>query len=234
MGPPAGSVYGEAKALRPDGNEGVRDISRVLWMGGAPCAGKSSIADLLAAQYGWQVYRCDDAYPVHTERATPDEQPLLYRFARMSWDEIWMRPVHVQVKDEIAVYREQFPLILDDLARLAPGPVIAEGAALLPEFVAEVLTDSWRAVWVVPTADFVWTRYRQRGEWVDGILQQCGDPEECFRRWMERDIAFAEHAAAGAAARGWRVIWVDGSRSIQEHAQEVAEWFRPALQASRD
>jgi hypothetical protein len=220
--------------LKVDGNERARGVSHVLWMGGAPCAGKSSMADLLAARYGWRVYRCDDAYQAHTERATPDEQPTLYRAARMSWDEIWMRPVDVQVETEVAVYREQFPMILDDLARLAPGLVIAEGAALLPELVARVLADPRRAVWVVPTADFVWARYRRRGDWVDAILQQCSEPEECFRRWMERDIAYAEHAAAGAAARGWRVMRVDGSRSIEEHAREVAEWFRPTLQASRD
>ncbi len=31
------------------------NLSHVFWLGGATCAGKTTIADRLAALYGWQV-----------------------------------------------------------------------------------------------------------------------------------------------------------------------------------
>jgi cytidylate kinase len=40
-------------------------------IGGSPCSGKSTIADRLAATYGMQVYRCDDAFFRHQMSIDP-------------------------------------------------------------------------------------------------------------------------------------------------------------------
>ena len=114
--------------------------NRVYWLGGSPCAGKSSVADLLAERYDLTVYRCDDAYFRHTQICNPIDQPTLYAITTMSWDEIWMRPVDVQVASELAAYREEFPMILADLSTLPPDrPILVEGAACLPNLVEHPL-----------------------------------------------------------------------------------------------
>ena len=91
---------------------------RTYWLGGSPCAGKSSVADLLAERYGLTVYRCDDAYFRHIQICNPQDQPTLHAITSMSWDEIWMRSVDVQVMADGAL------LVSDDYAhaiyRIAP------------------------------------------------------------------------------------------------------------------
>ena len=110
-------------------SETRQSLAHVLWMGGSPCSGKSSIAKRLASRYGLALYRCDDAFWEHMERAEPDRHPRLHKLNRMTWDEIWMRPVDAQIADETRCYHEEFEMILDDLlAYPRSTPVLAEGA----------------------------------------------------------------------------------------------------------
>lgn len=188
---------------------------RIYWLGGSPCAGKSSVADLLAERCGLTVYRCDDAYFRHVQIGNPKEQPTLHAIASMSWDQIWMRPVEVQVAAELAAYREEFPLILEDLRCMSQDrPILVEGAACLPELVAEVAAVQ-QALWFVPTPAFQRHHYAQRG-FIQEILAQCRDPQQAWANWMARDERFGREVAAASAARGFTVEWVDGRRSIEE------------------
>lgn len=91
-------------------------------MGGSPCSGKSSIAKLLSDRYELQVYNCDDAFYEHGKRVTPLRQPAFHQVLNMTWDEIWMRPVKVQLGKEIAIYREEFGMIIKDLLASPKSP----------------------------------------------------------------------------------------------------------------
>lgn len=201
-------------------------LQHVYWIGGSPCSGKSSIADQLAVRHGWQVYHCDQSFDVHVERATPERQPWLGRVRTLVWDDFWMRPQDVQLRNVIEGYAEEFPMILDDLLALSVDrPIVAEGTALLPELVSEVLTVPRQAIWIVPTADFQREYYPRRGAWVQAVLDQCRQPEQALHNWMNRDIATAEHVLREAAARGFPVIVVDGSRSIEDNRRLVERHF---------
>lgn len=201
-------------------------LSRVFWMGGSPCAGKSSIAEMLAEKYGLRVYHCDDAFERHRQSATEADQPVLRRLSKLSWDEIWMRPVEVQVESEFQIYREEFGMIVDDLLQLPQSPpILAEGSALLPECVVPLLSDPHHAVWIVPTPAFQLEHYSRR-DWIHAILAECENPTQAFSNWMNRDIAFAAQVAQAATANGMKVISIDGSRPIDEIAGEVAKYYR--------
>jgi len=66
-----------------------------------------------------------------------------------------MRPVEQQGVEEMTLYREEFPLILEELLALPRSePHLAEGAALLPACVLPFLLEPQRAIWIVPTAEF--------------------------------------------------------------------------------
>jgi hypothetical protein len=115
-----------------------------FWLGGSPCAGKSSIADWLVARYGLAYYQCDQFFGAHTGRATPETAPTLHQLGQFSWDEIWLEPVQTLLAREIAAYREEFPMIQADLAELmqtTTAPILVEGAALLPDLVVDLLPD---------------------------------------------------------------------------------------------
>jgi hypothetical protein len=157
----------------------------------------------------------------------PIEQPTFHRLAQMAWDEVWMRPVEVQVAEEIACYREEFAMIVDDLLALDRSrPVIAEGAALLPDLVCGLLPDRSRAVWVVPTESFQRQHYTlEKRPWVKDILRHCQDPTQAFANWMDRDVGFAEWVARRARELDLEVLMVDGQRTIRQNAGLVAQRF---------
>ena len=210
--------------------EQPRELPPLLWVGGSSCSGKSTIVDTLCARYGLASYLCDDHWDRHVHMASHTLQPLMYRQREMSWDQIWMRDVTVQVEDELAIYREEFPMILADLARMPKvKPVIAEGTALLPVCVAPLLSSVHQAIWIVPTEQFQRRVYRQRGPWVQQILGECTDPHVAWENWMARDAAFAHHIAGHALARNLHLIWVDRLRTIDQVYDAVETWFEEFL-----
>lgn len=206
-------------------------LDRIYWLGGSPCSGKSSIAEILAEQYSLQLFRCDYHFTDHVRLAQPDQQPALHRLSTMSWDEIWMQPVEALLQRAISLYQEEFPFILADLSKLAAAddrPILAEGAALMPDYVHDRLGGPSQAIWVVPTATFQRTHYRKR-TWVQGILDQCADPDQAFQNWMDRDVAFATWVTDRAKNLGLSVLTVDGGQTIAENAVLVAEHFGLSL-----
>jgi hypothetical protein len=209
---------------------GLREqLSHIYWMGGSPCSGKSSIARILAEEYGLQTYHCDESYEAHLGRAVPGRHLVMAAARGKSWDAVWMHPVEFLVTREIAFYKEEFEMVVDDLlAMLRSGPILAEGSALLPECVAPLLTRPQQAVWVVPTEDFQRREYARR-EWVKDVLDQCLRPDEAWENWMARDAGFARVVAQDAAERGLKVIEVDGSCSIESIASSVAGHFGPGM-----
>jgi adenylylsulfate kinase-like enzyme len=45
-----------------------RSLTQVYWLGGSPCAGKTTIAAIIAQEHSWQVYHLDryiDSYLQH-------------------------------------------------------------------------------------------------------------------------------------------------------------------------
>ena len=201
-------------------------FSNVLWIGGSPCTGKSTIADHLAAETGAHVYRCDDAYFHHQDLTTAERQPVFHRLARANCDEVWMRPVPRQIDEALALYREEFSFILADLAAFEETtPVIVEGAALLPELVAALGVPTHRALWLVPTEPFQREHYARR-QWRHEVLASCADPDQAWENWMARDAGFARFVAADATTRGFRALTVDGTRSLADMVRLAESWLR--------
>jgi 2-phosphoglycerate kinase len=204
-----------------------RALAHVYWLGGSPCAGKSSIADSLAQAYGLRIYRCDDAFFVHEKIVTPELQPVFYRLVHLSSEDLWIRrSIEQQFTDEVAFYYEEFALILADLLALPEAPpILAEGAALLPACVSPLLLDPRRAMWVVPTREFQLHHYSHR-QWSREVVSDCSDPDQAFRNWMERDIRFAMFVSQEATARRLPVLIVDGQRSLTENTETVERHFQ--------
>lgn len=201
-------------------------LAHVIWLGGSPCSGKSTIADRISRRFGHRIYDCDKAWFRHGEMVSAELAPVLHRLARADAEEIWLRcPVEQQVRDAIASYRELFPLILADLAEMPSGtPLIAVGAALMPGLVAETGIPLDRALWMVPTEAFQRHHYGLR-EWRHDVVVRTSDPERAWENWMRRDAAFAREVARHVTIFSGRLIVVDGSRALDAVEREVLDHF---------
>jgi len=197
----------------------------VFWLGGSPCSGKSSISRILASRFDLNVYHVDEAFENLTQRLDPVHHPALTKWRESSWDERWMQPIDNLVQDVIACYREHFALIREDILQMPKRKtLLVEGTALLPRLVAEVLTKSTDAIWIIPSADFQRVHYSER-DWARNIVAQCNDPEVAFHNWMERDIRFAAWVESEAIALKLPILRVDGKRTLEENAEAVATHF---------
>ena len=213
---------------RADGSmsESEEQLQNVFWLGGSPCAGKSSIGEILAGRFELDLYRVDEAFETHARGLDPAHQPALVKWCAASWDERWLQSIDRLVQDVIACYREHFALIREDILALPKRkPLLVEGTALLPRQVAGIVPEKSHALWLIPTANFQREYYPKR-EWARAIVAQCREPEVAFHNWMERDIRFAAWVEAEVTALNLQLLKVDGSRTIEENAEAVAAHFR--------
>ena len=204
----------------------MKNLDNIYWIGGSPCAGKSSIAEVLVKKYGFLYYKCDDHFMRHMEQGVEEQLPTITAFAKMNCDEIWLREVKEQLEAEIEYYKEQFKFILEDIAKYDLNkPLIVEGAALLPECINDLGVPKKNVVYIVPTPEFQLEHYKKR-EWVSDVLRDCSDPKKAFENWMNRDIAYAERIVKIAKVDGNNLIIVDGEKSIEDNQEIVEAYFK--------
>lgn len=214
-------------------------LARVLWIGGAQWAGKTSVAQLLAVRHPLIHYAYDyhDARS-HAERAQADPEHFPHRAAFLAAlqrdpDEVWVTPTPEEMASATSrAFSERFAMVVDDLGALPAGvAILAEGWGLRPELVAPLLDSPRRAIFLVPTEE-----YRQQQLQAlprAGALTAPGisDPERAQRNRVERDRLLAQEVVDSADRLGLRVVMVDGSQGVAGLAALVEEQFRPYLPA---
>jgi len=200
-------------------------LEHVFWLGGSPCAGKSSISEIIASRFGLDVYHVDEAFERHAQNFDPIRHPALTKWLASSCNQRWMQPIDSLMRDAIGCYQEHFTMILEEVLSLPERPLLVEGTALLPRDVAGLLSQPSHAIWFVPTPDFQTMHYPKR-DWAQGVVAQCSDPEVAFHNWMERDSRFAQWIETEATALDLALFKVDGSRSIEDNAEAVARYFQ--------
>ena len=101
----------------------------VVWVGGAPAAGKSTVARALTRRYGLRLYGADTRTWAHRDRALARGIPAARAFETLSPRERWQRSTAELVA--MSLHRERGPMVLEDLTGLPDRPlVVAEGTTL--------------------------------------------------------------------------------------------------------
>ncbi|MFI9489464.1 hypothetical protein ACIG47_23960 [Promicromonospora sp. NPDC052451] len=206
-------------------------LRRMLWIGGAQWAGKTTVSDLVADRHGLTVYH----YDYHDSRGHRDRR-VAHKVARgepvtePDAEEIWINHgPEVLAAQVLAGFPARFEWVLDDLrAWYTSRPAIAEGWGLRPELVAPLVDSSRRMVVLVPTEEFRQHQLRTvpRALAVEAAVS---DPALAQSHRVERDRLIADDVVRSARRLGVRVIEVDGTRDATAVAAEVADVFAPYL-----
>ncbi len=200
-------------------------MTKIYYIGGSPCSGKSTIAEMISEQYGLYYFKVDNYLDDYIRKGTTSNKPFSSQVLKLSADETWMREPMIQNMEELEIYREIFEFIIEDLGEIeAPKGIITEGAAFLPELMNEIKVDSNSYICIVPTKDFQYHHYKLR-PWVPEILKDCTDKEQAFENWMERDALFAASVKEKADKLGYRTIITDGTIGADHIYKQVVEWF---------
>jgi hypothetical protein len=202
-------------------------LDHVLWIGGAPDAGKTSVAEWLASRHSLQVYHFDRHEPAHFERHHPTLHAALHAVHpdRMSSEVRWVsRSVDEITATTIASWSERVAMAIDDILALPCSPrIVAEGPGFFPAVIAPILTHARQAIWLVPTASFMRQSVVRRDK--PGNRHETSNPELARANLIARDLAMGERIRQQAAALHLRVLEVDGASAVEETAAAVEAHF---------
>lgn len=198
----------------------AREEKKILFIGGSPCSGKSTVAERMEKEFGMKYFKADDYLDDFMNRAAKRKLPVCKAAMAMKADEIWMRDPQEQCDEEFAIYREIAGYTFEELNRIKAPLIIAEGAGFTPEVMKKYKTDKY--VCIIPTPDFQISHYRQRS-WVPYVLDGCTDQDKAFDNWMQRDILYAAKIREECAEQGIPCLVNDGSYSEDSMFRQVAE-----------
>jgi hypothetical protein len=191
-------------------------LAHVLWIGGPPGCGKSTVARRLARRHGVRLYSADTRTWVHRDRALAAGHPAAIR-----WETI---PPHVRweqssVDDMFAMslHHERGQMVVDDLRHLPREPlVIAEGSTLPASVVSRGIAPRSQTLWLLPTTESQRVSLTQRGV--------ASGPTRLYER-------LRQVIAGEVAEHGPRTLLVDGTLSIEQTVDVVQSLFADLLAA---
>jgi hypothetical protein len=207
-------------------------LAHVLWIGGGPQAGKTTLARLLAGKWDLKIYNLD-WHAVREHAGRPGT--AVAAFQRLSMDERWVVPSAEELLERsVTIWQDGFTLVVEDLVALPTSrTIVAEGPGAFPWCVAPLIGSARQAIFLVPTRerrDIVASRRWGIGqrERFPGILER----ERALTNVSARDALLDARIMSSCAELGLRCERLDGSRDLDDSLALVEDHFREHLPAT--
>ena len=213
---------------------GVRDaLAHVLWIGGGPQVGKTTLSRLLAGTYDLKIYNLDWHDTRDHQRRVAGATAA---FAKLSMDERWAHPdPDALAERSLAIWAELFAFTIEDLlAGSNSRPIVAEGPGALPWLVAPLIRSPRQAIFLVPSA--AWRQRVAERRYGVGQAKRFGpelrDRERALTNVRARDAIIDQRIAASCVELGLRWEAMDGSLDLDASLGLVEDHLRPGLPGS--
>jgi hypothetical protein len=187
-------------------------LQHVLWIGGAPGAGKTTVATRIARRHGLRWYGADTRTWEHRDRALREGNAAAQRWEAMDPAERWTTPTPEEML-EMSLHRERGAMVVDDLHALPRSPLVVAEGTTLPAWAVD---ESSRGVWLIPTREFQEQAFAER-QLAPGVTA-------LYR-------LYTEVVAQEAREHGVHVLTIDGAKDIPAVAAEIENLFDEALGA---
>ena len=164
----------------------------MLWLGGPPGAGKTTLALRLARRHGLRWYGSDTRTWEHRDRALAAGNPSALEWEKLSPEA--RRHLEPTEALRLSLHAERGRMVADDVAAL-PGStlVIAEGSRL-----SAALVEPTQALWLLPPPESLLAETIEREARAHAVPILTVDGT----RGIDETVVFAEERFAGALAEG--------------------------------
>lgn len=208
----------------------IRDrLAHVLWIGGGPNVGKTTLSRLLAGKYDLRIYNLD-WHLVRAHRFRPGVAPPGWN--EQSMDERWVHPSPEDLAQrDLASWTRRFSFVVDDLVSTARDRVVvAEGPGVFPWSVAEVVRSPRQAIFLIPSTEFADRVYERRHrDDPNSPHLLTTDPARARANVRARNALMVERIVASCEELGLRYVRMDGSRDLDDSLALLEEHFKPHL-----
>lgn len=193
---------------------------RVILIGGTSHAGKSTLAQSLAAVLGWE-YRTTDELARHPGRpwrtdGTAVPGHVAEHYATLSPDEL--------MADVLRHYEKNiFPKVEALVHAHASDPtakgLVLEGSALWPEFIAPLASFRIATMWLTADDELL----RQRINTESHYLERPAQEQFLIEKFLERTLVYSRRLNSTVIDRGLLSINVRAGDTVENLAQKCLE-----------
>lgn len=200
-------------------------MKKVYFVGGSPCAGKSTICEIIAKKYNLYYFKVDDYLDKYMKMVALNGKSFCKKNLSMTNEEIWMRNPMIQKNEEFSIYKEIFDSIIRELEQInCDKNIITEGCAYIPSLMKELGIAENMYLAIIPTKEFQIFHYEKR-KYVPKMLSGCSDKTKAFQNWMERDFLFSKEIERQCREEKFRVMINDGKTDLDDMINEVVTHF---------
>jgi hypothetical protein len=169
-------------------------MSHVFLIGGGPGGGKTTIAQRLCNEYGFEYWKADDFVGEHQQEAADRKFPMNNYINNLGKRDQQFELLKLTSKQELARQEELFFILLKELRVRKFDHLVLEGNCLLPNLVLERFEYPYTAIWLLPTDKFQREIYAER-DWAKELLGNSDDPKLVRQMWLKRDREYKQGRA---------------------------------------
>jgi 2-phosphoglycerate kinase len=193
---------------------------QVRWIGGTPCAGKTTVAQMLAHQHALRVYHRDAHQEAYLQRADATRHPALSAAlaSRADWETWYRQSPHTIFEQARRENREAFEFVLDDLEQMpSESAILVEGIGLYPELLKLVSSPEHVVLLVAgeALARKTWEDRSRQTPWLDGYA----NPQEIIDNFIAWTCLSADYLQKMAAQTGMTCY----TRTLDTHIPDVVQ-----------
>lgn len=204
-------------------------FENVLWLGGPPGSGKTTVAEWFATAHGLRYWGADKSAHTHHRRMIEEQFPAIREWEAMTHDQRWLGDPSAMADLSLTLSGRRGEMVIEDLRAEPPTvAIIVEGTPLRPSAIEPVIASTKHALFLVPTPAAEERNLRRRGGHGHMLTSH---PAQAETNRIAREVLVAERIAEEANERAMRMIRPDEQTSLSEVKAAVENHFAPLLGA---